>query len=71
MRMLALVILLLLLLLQVALGDSCCPNACSGRGICTARGNGCVCACFKGFTGGDCSSRTLWRSLTSRLRLAS
>lgn len=48
---------LLLLLLVAQPVESCCPNACSGHGICTSSGNGCLCSCFKGFTGGDCSSR--------------
>lgn len=50
--------LLLLLLLLVSSVESCCPNLCSGRGICTALGNGCICSCFKGYAGGDCSRRT-------------
>lgn len=35
----------------------CCPNRCNGRGICTSLGNGCICNCFHGFMGGDCSLR--------------
>lgn len=50
--------LLLLTLLQGHSVESCCPNQCSGRGICTTLGNGCICSCFKGYAGGDCSRRT-------------
>lgn len=32
-----------------------CPNKCSRNGICTPLG---ICACNKGFGGGDCSIRT-------------
>ncbi|KAL4160634.1 hypothetical protein PRNP1_001198 [Phytophthora ramorum] len=44
------------LLLHNVHGD--CPNTCSGHGTCTTKGNGYVCSCYKGFTGGDCSRRT-------------
>ena len=52
---------LLLLLLNVTLvplASSCCPNRCNGRGVCLSNGNGCLCDCFSGFTGGDCGLRT-------------
>ncbi|DAZ98598.1 TPA: hypothetical protein N0F65_001017 [Lagenidium giganteum] len=51
----------LLMLVAVVVIDTaiaCCPNACSGHGMCNSGGNGCVCACFKGYFGGDCSLRS-------------
>ncbi|KAE9026421.1 hypothetical protein PF010_g2830 [Phytophthora fragariae] len=35
-----------------------CPNTCSDHGTCTTKGNGYLCSCYNGFTGGDCSRRT-------------
>ncbi|EQC42363.1 hypothetical protein SDRG_00101 [Saprolegnia diclina VS20] len=41
----------------LTLAATCCPNSCSGKGKCNIAGNGCVCACFAGFLGADCSKR--------------
>lgn len=49
--------LVLLAALPLLRAESCCPNLCSGHGTCATTGNGCVCTCFKGFLGGDCSRR--------------
>ncbi|KAJ0397225.1 hypothetical protein P43SY_005243 [Pythium insidiosum] len=53
-------LLLLGVLLALLFGGAlaCCPNACSGHGMCSNFGNGCVCTCFAGYTAGDCSRRT-------------
>ncbi|TMW63805.1 hypothetical protein Poli38472_002746 [Pythium oligandrum] len=50
--------LLLLVAVLAVTVDACCPNGCSGHGVCTNIGNGCLCSCFKGYTGGDCSRRS-------------
>lgn len=46
---------LFVIVLYLSSINGCCPNRCNGRGICTSLGNGCICDCFTGFTGGDCS----------------
>ncbi|OQR84305.1 hypothetical protein ACHHYP_13578 [Achlya hypogyna] len=52
----------------VAYAATCCPNSCSGKGKCNVAGNGCVCSCYAGYAGADCSQRTCpmgksWASL--------
>lgn len=44
----------LLLLVVFIIVSSECPNSCSGHGKCGAYDS---CACFRGFTGGDCAQR--------------
>ncbi|ETV64774.1 hypothetical protein H257_18409 [Aphanomyces astaci] len=40
-----------------SVAGGCCNNDCSGRGKCTIVGSGCICQCFAGFAGADCSRR--------------
>lgn len=56
--------------LLVASAQACCPNLCSGHGVCNQFGNGCVCSCFAGYWGGDCSRRATQRPLTGMTRVA-
>jgi len=35
--------------------SQCCFNSCSGKGRCVVVGGGCICQCFQGYTGADCS----------------
>ncbi|KAF0691368.1 Aste57867_17388 [Aphanomyces stellatus] len=56
-------------------GASCCDRSCSGKGLCTIVGNGCVCQCFAGFAGADCSLRTCpigtaWSGLAAAVDMA-
>lgn len=48
------VLLLSVVVLVVAVGDSGCPNRCTGNGVCGSRGR---CACNEGYRGADCSLR--------------